>query len=126
MDPKTVVTLLALNLIGVGGLLLLISRRTADRAGLRGFATGALVFGAAYLVRLGLGFSSGTAWGVLPDTAMIFAALSFATGLRQFSGRPPIGRVRVLSLVATYAAVATGATLVWPEVGRHAAINLTP
>ena len=124
MDPKTVVTLLALNLIAVGGLLHLISRRTADRAGLRGFATGSFVFGMSYLLRLVFGFSSGSAWGIVSDVGMVFATLAFATGLQQFSGRPPFGRRRVVGAVAACAGVALAANLAWPDVGRHAALNL--
>ncbi len=88
MDPTTVVTLLALNFICVGGLLLLISRRMADAAGLRWFAAGAIVFGSGYLLRLGLGFNSGDISGVPPDTAMVLATMLFAGGVREFSGQP--------------------------------------
>ena len=52
MDPKTVVLILALNLMVIGGLLAMIGRRMADPAGMRGFATGSIVFGLAYLLRL--------------------------------------------------------------------------
>ena len=48
MDPKTVIFVLALNLASVGGLLYMIGERMPDPAGMRGFATGSVVFGLAY------------------------------------------------------------------------------
>lgn len=124
MDPATVVTLLAFNLIGIGGLLLLIGRHTTDAAGLHGFGTGALAFGAGYLLRLLLGFSSGAMVGVVADVCMVYATLCFATGLRQFLGGAPIGRRRVFAVTASYALLAALATTLWQGVGRHALLNL--
>ena len=92
MDPKTVIFVLALNLASVGGLLYMIGERMPDPAGMRGFATGSVVFGLAYLLRVVLGHSDSGPLSVLPDAAMLFATLSYATGLRQFEGLPPLGR----------------------------------
>ena len=124
MDPNTTVALLALNLLCVGGLLHLIAGRMPDPAGLRDFGTGALVFGFSYLLRLQLGLGSGAAVGLLPDVGMIFATLSFANGLRQFTGRATMGRSRLLAVVAVYAVVALGALLMAGGVGRHVVLNL--
>jgi diguanylate cyclase (GGDEF)-like protein len=123
MDPNTVIPLLALNLIGIGGLLHLIGARMPDPAGLRGFATGLMSFGLAYLLRLVFGVREGGLLGVLPDTGMVFATLSFATGLRQFSGAPPLGRGLVFGLVGAFAAIALAAAVQWQAVGRHAVLN---
>ena len=125
MDPSTVVILLALNLIGIGGLLHLIGARMADAAGLRGFATGSLAFGLSYLVRLVLGIGDGGAAGIVADVGMVFATLCFATGLRQFSGRPPLGRRFIFGWAAAYGAVALLAVQAWPAVGRHAVLNFS-
>jgi diguanylate cyclase (GGDEF)-like protein len=124
MDPSTVITLLALNLIGVGGLLHLIARRMADPAGLRNFGTGAMLFGVAYLSRLLVGFSSGTPVGLVSDMAMIGAMLFFASGLQQFSGLVPMRGRTALLLLAVYVLVAGWATVYYQGVGRHAALNL--
>ncbi len=124
MDPATVVSLLALNLIGIGALLLLIRRNMPDTAGLQGFGTGALAFGLGYVLRRLVGFNSGSLAGLPADVCMVYATLCFATGLRQFSGGAPIGRRRVFAVTAGYALVAVSVTLVWQGVGRHTLLNL--
>jgi diguanylate cyclase (GGDEF)-like protein len=124
MDPKTVIFLLSLNLISIGGLLILIGRRMPEPAGLRGFATGALVFGCAYLLRLALGYTSSAALTVVADAGMVFSTLCFASGMLQFSGRPPIRSAVLAACVGSYAALASAAIVAWPEGGRHVAINL--
>lgn len=69
MDHSTVVLILALNLIAIGALLAMIGRRMDEAQGMRGFATGSMVFGLAYLLRLALGHSATNLAAVLPDTA---------------------------------------------------------
>lgn len=125
MDPSTVIILLALNLIGIGGLLHLIGARMAGAAGLRGYGTGSLVFGLAYLVRLTQGIGDGGAAGIVADAGMVFATLCFATGLRQFAGRAPLGRRLVFGCVAAYALLAWLAVQGWQAVGRHAVLNFS-
>ena len=124
MDPKTVIVLLALNLIGIGGLLHLIARHMADPAGLRGFGTGSLMFGVAYLMRLGLGFDSGTPLGLASDTGMVLATLCFAAGLQRFSSATPMPRAMAILLLVGYVVLAAAATARWQGVGRHAVLNL--
>jgi hypothetical protein len=69
MDPTTVILILALNLLAIGGLLAMIGRRMDDAQGMRGFATGSMVFGLAYLLRLALGHQATSLASVLPDVA---------------------------------------------------------
>ena len=123
MHPTTVILILGLNLAVIGGLLAMIGRRMDEAQGMRGFATGSVVFGLAYLLRLALGHSATSLPSVVPDTAMVFATLCFTSGLRQFGGRPPLGR-RVIGLLSGgFALVWLAATLGWADVGRHAVLN---
>ncbi len=124
MDPSTVIALLSLNLISVGGLLHLIARRMADPAGLHGFGTGALVFGCAYLLRLQLGIESAMPVGLLSDVGMIVAVLCFAIGLQRFSGLQPLSRRTTVATVTVYLLVAGLATAQWQGVGRFGVLNL--
>jgi diguanylate cyclase (GGDEF)-like protein len=124
LDPQTVILILALNLIAIGGLLALIGQRMSDSAGLRGFAVGSVVFGLSYLVRLGQGPSSGSLFGTVADAGMIYATLCFASGLRHFGGRPPLAWRVVLAWVSAFVATSLMATLLWQAVGRHAVLNL--
>lgn len=123
MDPKTVIVILASNLIAVGTLLMLIGRRMDEAQGMRGFATGSVVFGAAYLLRLALGHSSSGPLSVVPDAAMVYATLCYATGLRQFGGRTPLGRRAISAWVAVFAALSLAGTLLAQDVGRHVVLN---
>ncbi|GCL65439.1 GGDEF domain-containing protein [Pseudaquabacterium pictum] len=123
MDPSTVILILALNLIAIGGLLAMIGRRMDDAAGMRGFATGSLVFGLAYLLRLALGHASTSLAAVLPDAAMVYATLCYATGLRQFGGRPPLGQRAIAGWTLGFATLSLACTLAWQDVGRHAVLN---
>lgn len=125
MDPFTVFVLLSLNLVAIGGLLLLISRSMSGASSMRGFGTGAIAFGAGYLLRIAIGFDSGAIHGIVADICMVFAMLCFATAMVQFSGGTPVGRRKILGGSAAYALVALFATLLWQGVGRHAVLNLT-
>ena len=111
MDPKTVVLILALNLMVIGGLLAMIGRRMADPAGMRGFATGSIVFGLAYLLRLVQGHSETGVFSVVADAGMVFATLSYATGLRQFGGLSPLSWQAVWAWLAAFAAKTARRTL---------------
>ncbi len=125
MDPFTVFVLLSLNLIAIGGLLLLISVSMTGAAGMRGFGTGSVAFGTGYLLRVILGFDSGATIGLVADVCMIFAVLCLTTAMVQFSGSAPIGRRRILVATLVYGITALSATLLWQGVGRHAVLNLT-
>jgi diguanylate cyclase (GGDEF)-like protein len=123
MDPKTVILILGSNLVAIGILLALIGRRLDDQQGMRGFATGSLVFGSAYLLRLVLGHASSGPASVVPDSAMVFATLCYVTSLRQIGGRPPLGRRVIVAGVAVFAVLSLAATAAWQDVGRHAVLN---
>lgn len=123
MDPTTVIIILALNLIAIGALLAMIGRRMDESQGMRGFATGSLVFGGAYLARLALGHQVTEPASVLPDTAMIYATLCDATGLRQFGGLAPLGQRFIATWTAAFGALSLACTLIWHDVGRHAVLN---
>jgi diguanylate cyclase (GGDEF)-like protein len=123
MDPATVIVILALNLIAIGTLLAMIGRRMDEAQGMRAFASGSLVFGCAYLVRLAVGPASTGLVSVLPDAAMIYATLSYATGLRQFGGLTPLGRRFIGRWTAGFALLSLSSTWLWQEVGRHAVLN---
>ena len=124
MDYKTIVLALALNLIANGALLALIHVRMTDASGLRGFSLGAIVFGLAYLGRLGQDPLSDSLLSVLPDAAMIFATLCFATGLRRFNGRDPLGRRLIGGSVAAFALLSVIAIVQFGAEGRHLVLNL--
>jgi diguanylate cyclase (GGDEF)-like protein len=126
MDPNTVIVVLSLNLVATGMLLALIGRRMPDRAGMRGFATGSIVFGVAYLLRAAQGQPVGDslALNVVADSAMIFATLAFATGMRRFGGERPLGKRAIWALVMAFAAASLVATLRWGVVGRQVVLNL--
>lgn len=123
MDPTTVVTILALNLVAIGMLLSMISREMADPQGVRGFATGAVVFGLAYLLRLASGHQTTHAFSVVADAAMVFAVLCFVTGMRYFSGLAPVGRRRIFIGVACFAVAWGVAFALWQDRGRHVMLN---
>jgi diguanylate cyclase (GGDEF)-like protein len=123
MDPTTVILILALNLLAIGLLLAMIGRRMDQAEGMRGFATGSVVFGLAYLLRLALGHQSSGPASVLPDTLMFYATLCYAAGMRRFSGMAPLGQRFVLLSSAGFGGLSLAATLVWQDVGRHAVLN---
>lgn len=124
MDPKTVVLVLAMNLIANGALLALIGARMAERSGLRGFSLGAVVFGLAYLVRLAQDPTSTSLFHVLPDAAMIFATLCFVTGLRRFNGESPLGHRLIGGGVALFVVLSLVATWQLQAAGRHLVLNV--
>jgi diguanylate cyclase (GGDEF)-like protein len=145
LDPQTVILILALNLVAIGSLMALIDKSMSplarpkgetqgsqpeamalsNAAGLHDFAVGSVVFGLAYLLRLALGPASGSLFGTVADAGMIFATLSFASGLRHYGGRPRLARRVVVSWVSVFVAVSLAATLQWQATGRHAVLNLS-
>ena len=123
MDPTTVILILALNLIAIGLLLAMIGRRMDQSEGMRGFATGSVVFGLAYLMRLALGHRTSDLSSVMPDTLMFYATLCYAAGMRRFGGMAPLGRRFVLLSTAGFGVLSLAATLRWQDVGRHVVLN---
>jgi len=93
IDPRTVIIVLALNLLSSGGLFYLIARKLPPHGGLGAFSAGAVTFGAAYAVRLAAGAQGPAAISALTDCAMIVGTLPFAAGVRQFVDTRPF-RIR--------------------------------
>lgn len=123
MDPTTVILVLALNLIAIGALLAMIGRRMDESQGMRGFATGSVLFGLAYLLRLAMGHRSTGLASALPDTVMVFSTLCYATGLRQFGGQSPLGWRFIAACSAAFGVLSLAGTLLWQDAGRHAVLN---
>ncbi|MEK8053033.1 GGDEF domain-containing protein [Ideonella sp. DXS22W] len=123
MDPQTVIFVLALNLMSVGTLLALIGRRMDQAQGMRGYASGTIVFGLAYLLRLGTGHRHTSLMSVLPDTLMVLATLLFVVGLRQFVGLSALRPRAIAAATALYVAVWLVAWWGWQEPGRHVVLN---
>ena len=67
MDPKTVVIMLAINLIFSGLLYHLIARRVRAESGLNHLSLGGILFGIAYMGRLFLADSSGNSIAPVAD-----------------------------------------------------------
>ncbi|MBL8342088.1 MAG: GGDEF domain-containing protein [Rubrivivax sp.] len=124
MDAPTVVALLALHILVSAGLLHMVGRAMADGGGLRDFAAGAAIFGAAYVARLALGLTSSHAVVVLLDTMMVGAVLMFASGMRGFFGRGAWTRATVLRVALAFGAVQ--ALVLWQggAAARHIVLNV--
>lgn len=123
MDHQTVIFMLALNLISVGTLLVLISRRVDQSQGMRGYASGTVVFGVAYLLRLVTGHRTTSLVSVVPDALMVLATLLFVVGLRQFVGLSALRPRAIVAATAFYVALWLLAWLGWRDVGRHVVLN---
>ncbi|MFO1220864.1 MAG: GGDEF domain-containing protein [Burkholderiaceae bacterium] len=124
MHPPTVIVVLALHLVSLGGLMYLIGRRMPPRSGLPAFAAGAIVFGCAYALRLVTGLTATTSVGVVVDTLMVLATLLFIGGLRQFVGRDAW---RLRSLLAAMAGFVLLHLLMvgrFGALGRHVVLNV--
>jgi diguanylate cyclase (GGDEF)-like protein len=123
MDPQTVILILALNLITIGMLLAMIGRRMDEGQGMRGFATGSVVFGAAYLMRVAMGHRHTSLLSALPDALMVHATLCYGTGLRQFVGLPRMRRRFVWACTLGSGLLSLLGILIWQDVGRHVVLN---
>ncbi len=123
MDLLTAVILLALHLLTQGGLVAIVSRHHGGHHGMRDFALGLSLFGIAYLARLQMGLATSTVWALLPDAAMVLAALLFLRGQRQFMhagfGSPALPFVLAGVFIALHAPL----TLLLGTVARHASLN---
>lgn len=124
MPQDAVILLLALNMSAVGGLLLLIGTRMRESSGLRRIALGAITFGLAHLLRLGMGMANMHPAGVVADAGMALALLWLVTGLGHFAGKPPVPQAHIALAVLAYAALALAAALLWPDKGRIAVLQL--
>lgn len=125
MDPRTVIIVIALNLLSSGGLCYLIARRMPPHGGLGAFAAGAMTFGAAYAARLAAGEQGPAAIGALTDCAMIAGALLFAAGVRQFVDPRPfrIHAPMLAAVLLVYLALHAATVMHWGSVGRYVLLN---
>jgi diguanylate cyclase (GGDEF)-like protein len=99
MDPTTIIIVLAVHLVCSGVLYVLIGRGMPPRSGLGPWGSASILFGLAYLARLGAGLQNMPAWIGLVDIMLMLAVALFLSGLRQFLGRAP-WRWQVFALAA--------------------------
>ena len=126
MDPRTVIIVLALNLLSSGVLFYLIARKMPPRGGMGAFAAGAVTFGLAYVAQLAASAKIWPAIDALTDCAMIAGTLLFITGVRQFVDARPY-RIHVPALAAVllvYLALHVGTVMLWGIVGRYVLISV--
>ena len=124
MDPFTVIVMLAIHLVGSGGLMFLVWRLMPDAPGLGRWWVASCLFGIAYLGRLFTSLDS-TDWrGMAGDALMLFAVLLFSDGLREFIGRSVLRRRTTAMLWSLMFAGIVAATLLAGPAARHVALNL--
>lgn len=123
MDPKTVVIMLAINLIFSGLLYHLIARRVRADSGLNHLGAGGILFGIAYMGRLFLSDSAGNSLAPVADVLMIVGALLYLSGVGQMLGRHGLSVVWLVGLATSYGAVQMVSAVVWGAQGRFALLN---
>ena len=124
MDPFTVIVMLAIHLLGSGGLLFLVWRLMPDAPGLGRWWVASCLFGLAYLGRLLGGLESVDLRASAEDALMLFAVLLFSDGLREFVGRTVLRwQATALLWLLMFAGVVT-ATFLGGAAPRHVALNL--
>jgi len=124
MDPFTVIAMLAIHLLGTGGLMFLVWRLMPGAPGLGAWWMASGLFGLGYVVRLLCGMEHGDVAGVAGDSLMLLAVLRFGDGVREFTGRPAWpwpASFTAWTLVVAFEAAATAA---YGSQGRHTALNL--
>ncbi len=124
MDPVTLVIVLAINLVCIGGLFHLIGRGMPPRSGLQHWSAGAVLFGCAYVARLVAGLYNPQAWMLLLDAAMLLAALLFIGGLRRFLGREAPSATWLAALVAGFLLAQAVTVTATGQGGRYALLNV--
>jgi GGDEF domain-containing protein len=87
METRTLVLLLAINMICSGGLYNQIVRKKPCGSGLGLWSAAAILFGVAYPMRMIEGLREPTLASPSLDVLMVTAAAMFLAGLRQFLGR---------------------------------------
>jgi diguanylate cyclase (GGDEF)-like protein len=86
MHPPTVITMLAVHLIGMGLLFLYASKRLPDQQLLWPWAIASLSMGSAYVARLVIGLGELPPSSVWIDTLMVLALLLYIVGVRELLG----------------------------------------
>ena len=123
MDPKTVVVILAINLIFTGLLYHLIARRLRANSGLGHMSLGSMLFGLAYVGRLFLTSFASNPLALIADVAMILGALLYLSGVRQLLARDGLSRVWLAGLALGYGAIQVMAVALWDMQGRFVLLN---
>ena len=124
MDPFTVVVMLAIHLVGSGGLMFLVWRLMPDAPGLGRWWVASCLFGLAYVGRLFAGFGSVGLHSIAEDALMLFAVLLFSDGVREFVGRTLLRWQLTAALWFSMFAGTVATTLLGGPAARHVALNL--
>ena len=123
MDPFTVIVMLAIHLVGSGGLMFLIWRLMPSAPGLGRWWVASCLFGVAYLGRLFGGLETLDLRALAGDGLMLFAVLLFKDGVRDFVGRSVLRWPLVLALWAVMFGAEVGAALLIGPSARHVVLN---
>lgn len=123
MDPKTVIIMLAINLICSGLLYHLIARRLPTNNGLDHLSVGGILFGIAYMGRLFLSDSSSNSLAPVADVFMVVGTLLYLSGVGKMLGRQGLSVFWLVGLAASYGAVQMVFAVVWGVQGRSALLN---
>lgn len=124
MDPFTVIVMLAIHLVGSGGLMFLVWRLMPDAPGLGRWWVASCLFGLAYVGRVLAGLESGGLWvGLMGDGLMLFAVLLFSDGVREFVGRAVLRWQTTALLWSLMVAGVVAATVFGGPAARHFALN---
>ncbi|MET0348516.1 MAG: GGDEF domain-containing protein [Rhizobacter sp.] len=124
MDPFTVIAMLAIHLLGTGGLMFLVWRLMPGAPGIGPWWNASCLFGLGYLVRLVMGLEHGDAVGVAGDSLMLLAVLRFGDGVREFTGRRAWTPSATFTTWAGVVAIEAAATAAFGAQGRYTALNL--
>lgn len=123
MDPFTVIVMLAIHLVGSGGLMFLIWRLMPSAPGLGRWWVASCVFGVAYLGRLFGGLETLDWRALAGDGLMLFAVLLFKDGVRDFVGRSVLRWPLVLAMWALMFGAEIAAALLISPSARHVVLN---
>ena len=124
MDPFTVIVMLAIHLVGSGGLMFLVWRLMPNAPGLGRWWIASCLFGLAYLGRLLAGLDNADPRGMAADATMLFAVLLFGDGVREFIGRAVLRwQVTALLWAGMFGGEVAAARL-GGVPARHVALNL--
>ena len=126
VDATTVILILALHMISMGGLFFLIG--AADAAAQAGSTCSGSVRSSSvfvYALRLALGTLADTTQGTLLDGAVILASFLFLAGLRQFMRRSGPSPAWLAAAIVVYLLLRMAAGAAFGPVGRYLLLNET-
>ena len=124
MDPFSVIVMLAIHLVGSGGLMFLVWRLMPSAPGLGRWWVASCLFGLAYLGRLFAGLDSVDLRSIAGDGLMLFAVLLFSDGVREFVGRAVLRWQLTAVLWTSFVAAEVVAASLGGTPARHVALNL--